>query len=72
MTNDTKRAAKIVRGLSRRVDRLEQAISTGEGLPNPLRFVTDRSTATDDATVRTEAAGTMQWNQDSWDAARWQ
>jgi len=72
MTDPNKRAVGLLRDVKDRVVQLEQQVSTSEGLPNLLEFVTDTSEASDDVTATTEAAGGFQWDQDSWDQERWQ
>lgn len=67
MPNSNKDAAGMIGGLKDRVKNLEASVSTEEGVPNLLRFVTDRMNAGDDVSVSVQEGGTWEW--DSTDAA---
>jgi hypothetical protein len=47
-----KDAVGILRGIKDRIDNLEEAVSTTEGVPNLLRPLTERSTASDEVDAR--------------------
>lgn len=52
MTDSNKDAVGILRGIKDRVEALEQAVSTSEGVPNLLRILSDGLQATDSTNAR--------------------
>lgn len=72
MPDPTRQAVRVLRGVEERVTQLEQAVSTGDVLPNVIRSVSEDGEATDQATLSTASAGAFQWDQDKWDNEKWQ
>jgi len=71
MARDAKDAVGILRGIKDRVEDLEESVANQEGVPNILRFVTDKAVSDDSVSTAVQAAGDAQWDQDSWDQSKW-
>jgi len=56
MTDSNKDAVGILRGIKDRVEALEQAVSTSDGVPNLLRILSDGVSATDSTNAREQGA----------------
>lgn len=65
-----KNAARRIRDLKVRVDRLEHE-QKPEAIPNPLRTLTDDTTTGDAISTSTASRGGMTWNSDDWSFAEW-
>jgi len=71
MARNAEDAVGILRGIKERVEDLEESVANQEGVPNVLRFVTDRATSGDTVSTTVEAAGDATWDVDQWDNSRW-
>lgn len=67
-----KQAVGILRGIKDRIENLEEAVTSEEGVPNILRFAEDRATGDDTATVEEGEVGGWEWNVDAtWAFKEW-
>jgi len=73
MTNN-ENAANILRRLKQQVDRLQQSVSTDEGLPNLLRQVSETMGSSDSVTTTVTTIVRATWDDTTatgWDNGRW-
>lgn len=70
--DDARRASGLLRGVLDRLIDLEQQVASTDAIPNLIRQVDEQADCTDTVSVSTESAGAAQYDQDSYDNARYQ